>query len=484
MRRQLTCAAAGMAAALAFAAPAGAADWTAGAFTAGDPFFADVGMGNGGYDVQHYSLGLDYDPATQILDGKAKIRLIPTQDLDRFDLDLRTGINEEGEGLTVSRVAIGNQEPDWFTEGVQELVISPRPKLHAGRTYTVEVDYSGIPATVFDPDNSREGWVKNQDGAFVVNEPQGAPGWFPANDDMNDKATYDYAITVPEGNVALGNGRLLSSVTDGGKTTWRWHEDSPMASYLTTATNGDFDLTTQTGPNGLPIYSAVDSRGDSSATNGFSAANKATIAGHIAAQPGILQVLSDLFGPYPFSSAGGVWDRGGVGYALESQTKPMYDGTASRSTVVHELAHQWFGDSVTPEVWPDIWLNEGFARFAEWIYTEKTGGQSAQTSFNTAYAAGPTSQRWTIAPRGIPGPAQLFADTAYTRGGMTLQALRVKIGDDVFFPMLRKWHADHRHGNATTEDFIELAEAESGQQLDAFFDIWLFQPTKPAPGSW
>ena len=485
MRRQLACAAAGMAAALVLAAPAGAADWTAGAPTANDPFFGDVGMGNGGYDVQHYSLDLAYDPATQILDGKAKIRLIPTQDLDQFNLDLRTKQEGDTEGLTVSRVAIGNQKPAWFTEGVQELVISPRPKLHAGRTYIVEVDYSGIPATVIDPDDSFEGWVKNQDGAFVVNEPQGAPGWFPANDDMNDKATYEFAITVPEGNVAIGNGRMVGpAVTSGGKTTWRWAEDSPMASYLTTATNGDFDLTTQTGPNGLPIYSAVDSRGDSAATNGFSATQKATIAGHIAAQPGIIQVLTELFGPYPFSSAGGVWDRGGVGYALESQTKPMYDGTASRGTVVHELAHQWFGDSVTPEVWPDIWLNEGFARFAEWMYTERTGGQTAQVSFNAAYATPATSSIWTIAPRGIPGPAQLFASTAYTRGGMTLQALRVKIGDAVFFPMLRKWHADNRHGNATTEDFIELAEAASGQQLDTFFDIWLFQPTKPAPGSW
>jgi len=137
---------------------------------------------------------------------------------------------------------------------------------------------------------------------------------------------------------------------------------------------------------------------------------------------------------------------------------------------------------VTPEVWPDIWLNEGFARFAEWIYNERTGGQSAQASFNSAYATGPTSSIWTIAPRAIPDASELFASTAYTRGGMTLQALRVKIGDAVFFPMMRKWHADNRHGNATTEDFIALAEAESGQQLDHFFDVWLYQPTKPT--SW
>ena len=157
-----------------------------------------------------------------MLDGKAKVTLIPTQDLDQFNLDLR-------DWFGVSRVAIGNQRAAYFQEDEQELVITPRPKLHAGRTYTVEVDYRGVPETVVDPDDSFEGWVKNPDGAFVVNEPQGSPGWFPVNDDPNDKATYDFAITVPEGRVAIGNGILLSSVTDGGRTTWRWREDSPMA---------------------------------------------------------------------------------------------------------------------------------------------------------------------------------------------------------------------------------------------------------------
>jgi aminopeptidase N len=477
LKRTISCAAAGIAAALVLAVPAGAADWTAGAPTSGDPFFPQ--MGNGGYDVQHYSLDLDYDPATQVLDGSARITLVPTQDLDQFNLDLR-------DWFGVSRVAVGKHPAAYFQEDDQELVITPRPKLHSGRTYTVEVDYLGVPETVVDPDDSFEGWVKNPDGAFVVNEPQGSPGWFPVNDDPNDKATYDFAITVPEGNVAIGNGRLLSSVTDGGRTTWRWREDSPMASYLTTATNGDFVLTIQTGPNGLPIYDAVDSKGDSLATNGFSAAQKTTIAGHIAAEPQIIQVLTELWGPYPFTSAGGVYDRGGVGYHLESQTKPMYDGVPSRTTVVHELAHQWFGNSVTLSVWRDIWLNEGFARFSEWMYNERTGGQTAQQQFlaTANYGTAATSSNWNIPPALIPGAANLFVPSfpSYNRGAMTLQALRVKIGDAVFFPMMRKWYADNRDSNVTTEQFIALAESASGQQLDAFFDVWLYQPGKPT--SW
>ena len=266
------------------------------------------------------------------------------------------------------------------------------------------VDYSGVPATVVDPDDSFEGWVKNQDGAFVVNEPQGAPGWFPANDDPNDKATYDFAITVPAGNVAIGNGRLLSSVTDGGKTTWRWREDSPMASYLTTATNGDFDLTIQTGPNGLPIYSAVDSRGDSLATNGFSAAQKATIAGHIAAQPGIIQVLIDLFGPYPFSSAGG----GGTAAAWATRSSrrrsrcttgrpPGHRRPRARAPVVRRqrdavgVAGHLAQRGLRPLRGVDVHRADG----------RPVGAGVVRHRLRDARA---TSSIWTIAPRGIPGP--------------------------------------------------------------------------------
>ena len=178
-----------------------------------------------------------------MLDGSATLTITPTQDLDRFNLDLR-------DFLAVSRVEVGGHRAGFARSGEQELIVTPRPKLHAGRTYAVEVDYAGVVEPVVDPDDSIEGFVPTSDGAFVVGEPQGAPGWFPSNDNPRDKATYDFAITVPAGNTALANGVLLNSVTDGGNTTWRWRERSPMATYLATATNGQFDLTTAVGPGG------------------------------------------------------------------------------------------------------------------------------------------------------------------------------------------------------------------------------------------
>ena len=300
---------------------------------------------------------------------------MPTQDLDQFNLDLR-------DWFGVSRVAVGKHRAAYFQEDGQELVITPRPKLHAGRTYTVDVDYRGVPETVVDPDDSFEGWVKNQDGAFVVNEPQGSPGWFPVNDDPNDKATVRHGD-----HGARGQGRdrqrraavlrhrrreddlaLARGLADGELPDDR-HQRRLRRSRSTPARTGCRSTTRSTRRATPPPRTAS------------APPKKATAALRFAAQPQIIQVLTDLWGPYPFSSAGAVIDRGGVGYALESQSKPMYDGVPGQSTVVHELAHQWFGDSVTLSVWRDIWLNEGFARFSEWMYNERTGGQTAQQQF-------------------------------------------------------------------------------------------------------
>jgi aminopeptidase N len=445
---------------VAVAAPASAQSFVAGPPGLGDPYFPLAG--NGGYDAKHYSLDLDYQRAGNQLDATATIFAIATQSLRQFDLDLR--------GFEISRLMV-NGLPAGFTRDGQELIVTPRIGLRAGRPFVVQIDYAGQPAQVVDPDGSSESWVLTADGAFVVNEPQGSPGWYPANDNPRDKATYDFAITVPEGITAIGNGRLISSRTHRGKTTWRWLEASPMASYLATATNGVFELRTSRA-GGVPLYHAVDP-----------AEVPSGAFDRLAAEGEIIDFFSKLYGPYPFSSGGGVVDHAPeVGYALESQTKSQYDRTPDASTVVHEISHQWFGNSISLTVWPDIWLNEGFAKFSEWIYDERHSGPPAQQAFDALYARNSTDPFWARPPANLGGPEFLFTSPAYDRGGMTLQALRGKIGDAKFFELLREWYARNRNGNVTTADFIDLAEDVSDRQLDRFFDIWLYRPGKPV--SW
>ncbi|MEV0720806.1 M1 family aminopeptidase, partial [Asanoa sp. NPDC050611] len=422
LRRALTGAVAALTA-LAVATPAAAhGGSTIGSPGLGDPYFPLAG--NGGYDVRHYSLDLDYVRATNFLDGTAVITARATQNLTRFDLDLR--------GFTISSLRVDGA-PARFTRDGQELIVSPRKMLRAGRTFTVRVDYAGTPTEVIDPDGSSEGWVPTEDGAFVVNEPQGSPGWYPANDNPRDKATFDFTVTVPKGITAIGNGKLISKRDHKGKTTWRWREDSPMAPYLATVTNGVFELrVSKVGR--IPLYHAVDP-----------AEVPKGAFDRLAAEAEVITFFSELYGPYPFTSGGGVVDHAPqVGYALESQTKSQYDRTPGAGTVVHEIAHQWFGDSVSLTVWPDIWLNEGFAAFSEWIYTEKHGGRTAQQAFDQSFSRPATSTFWNRPPGDMGGPEFMFGSAAYDRGAMTLQALRVKIGDRAFFALLRDWYARNR----------------------------------------
>jgi aminopeptidase N len=443
--------------ALVLAAPAAAQQFSAGSSGLDDPFFPFAG--NGGYDVKHYSLGLDYDPATDVLVGDAKIVAVAKQNLSRFNLDLR--------GFAISDLEVNRSNAQFARDG-QELIVTPRRGLRRGHPFVVEVSYEGVPAVIIDPDGSSEGWVHTDDGAFVVNEPQGSPGWYPANDNPRDKATYDFRITVPEGKTALGNGVLVNKRTRRGKTTWTWLSLTPMAPYLATATNGDFRFWRDRGPHGLPIYNAVAPE--------FGTEPDAVLA----KQPEIISFFSDLVGRYPAEAAGAIVDTGDVGYALETQTKPNYDGVPDESTVVHEISHEWFGNSISLTIWPDIWLNEGFAAFAEWIYAERHGGTTAAAVLDTECARAATSSFWRLPP-GNPGtPARLFAGQVYTRGGMTLQKLRETVGDAAFFRILRRWYAENRRGNVVTADFIELSERISGRELSSFFDTWLYQPVKPA----
>lgn len=447
--------------ALVGATPAGAAPAAArpapGAPGAGDPYFPQ--QGNGGYDVRTYGLDLRYEPATRRLDGTAAIVATATQALSRFDLDLR--------GFTVRKVTV-NGRPAAFTRSGQELRITPARALRRGAPFLVTVAYGGVPAVITDPDDSIEGFVPTDDGAFVVGEPQGAPGWFPSNDTPKDKATYTVRMNVPAGITAVGNGRLLSQRTRAGRTTFLWHESRPMATYLATITLGRFQVHRATAGR-IPVYVALDPR---------EAAAAKPVTDRI---PEIIKYEQSVFGPYPFETVGAIVDHApDVGYALESQTKPNFDSAPDLATLVHELAHQWFGDSVSITKWRDIWLNEGFATYSEWLWSAHTGGRTAQQSFDRLYATPASDADLWTPPTGDPGgPADIFGTPSYDRGAMTLQVLRNRIGDRAFFTVLKTWAAQHRYGNATTAQFIALAERVSHQNLESLFRAWLYTPGKP-----
>ena len=430
-----------------------------GAPGAGHPYFPLAG--NGGYDVRSYGLDLSYTPAARRLDGTAVIVATAAKNLSRFDLDLRA--------MSVRSVTVDGR-PAAFTRRGQELRVTPARALRAKTRFVVAVAYGGVPEVITDPDGSIEGWVPTDDGAFVVNEPQGAPGWFPVNDTPTDKATYTVRISVPAGLTAVGNGRLVSQRTAAGRTTFVWHEGRPMASYLSTITLGRFQVH-RTTAGAIPVYVALDPR---------EAAAAEPVTDRI---PEIIAWQQSLFGPYPFETVGAIVDRAPeVGYALESQTKPNFDSAPDVPTLVHELAHQWYGDSVTLSSWKDIWLNEGFATYAEWLWSEHTGGDTAQALFDEDYAT-PASDTEFWGPAGDPGgPENLFGSPSYDRGAMTLHALRTEIGDRAFFRLLKTWSAQHRYGNVTTPQLIALAERISGKNLDRLFRVWLYQPGKPT--SW
>ncbi|NUR66328.1 MAG: M1 family metallopeptidase [Streptomyces sp.] len=435
-----------------------AAPPTAGSSGAGDPYFPLAG--NGGYHVHHYDLTLRYDPASRHLDGTAVLTARATQGLNRFNLDLN--------GLKVTGLKVGRDKADFSRHG-QELTVTPRKALHKGQWFRVTVTYAGKPAPVTDPDGSLDGWIPTDDGAFVAGEPQGAMTWFPANNHPKDKASYDFTITVPDGRTAVANGVLLGRHSAHGKTTFRWRQSEPMAAYLATATVGKFKVTQYTTRDGIQVYNAVDPR-------------EAAAADPVLKKlPSVLEWESGLFGPYPFKAAGSIVDRApNVGYALETQTRPVYDQAPDLSTLVHESAHQWFGDSVSLTSWKDIWLNEGFATYAEWLYEEQHGGDSAQKTFDALYARPASDDLWEFPP-GDPGSgANIFGTPVYARGAMALHELRTAVGDRTFLRILRAWTAEHRDGHGTTAQFVALAERASGKDLDGLFRTWVYGQGKPS----
>jgi aminopeptidase N len=453
----------------------GGGRYAPGADGSGDAYFPHAG--NGGYDVQDYNLALRYEPPTDPavltgrLQGVATVTLRATEDVSSVNFDLR--------GLDVTSVRVGGKSraAQWSqtqdeANRAWELTVGLRPKLKAGRTTTVVIEYGGTTGQPLDIGGDPYGWFTTADGAMVVNEPDGAATWYPVNDDPEDKATYTFRITVPKGKTAVANGLpAREPYTRAGWTTWTWRASDPMASYLSTASVGDYALTRDTGPNGLPIINAVD--------DGVTGDNLAETTASLELQPEMIAFLEGQFGPYPFESFGAIVDDDSVGYALETQTRPVYSEVARESTVLHELGHQWFGNAVSPADWQDIWLNEGWATYLEWLWAEHRGTATLADQFAATVALLDTDEGWAL-NIADPGPENLFATAVYERGAAALHALRAEIGDDAFFAGARLWLARYNDRAATTEDFEAVMEEASGRQLGAFFDDWLREGDRPA----
>jgi aminopeptidase N len=433
----------------------------------GDPYYPDYG--NGGYDVGHYDIKLRYYPDTDKLTGTTTITATATADLSTFDLDFV---------LDVSSARVNNRPAGFARQGDHELVVTPARNLRRGDLMTIVVQYSGTPSQV-----TAEGftaWVRTADGALAEGEPEIAWWWFPSNDHPRDKATFDVSVLVPDGTSVISNGVLTRRARPElpGWSRWNWQEAEPMATYLAFMDIGQYDIHTDTSADGTPIITAYSTSLD--------VAEAAAARANVERTDEVVDWESGIFGPYPFDARGGVvTPENSMGYALENQTRPVYDGAFwargdAMYVVVHENAHEWYGDSVSVHNWRDVWLNEGFASYAEWLWSDAQGEGTTQELFDFTYAQHPADDPFWQVTIGDPGVAHLFDDPVYDRGAMTLQALRLAVGDDAFFTILRDWAAQHAYADGSIAQFEALAAHVSGQNLDALFTAWLFTPSRPA----
>ncbi|GAA4001282.1 M1 family metallopeptidase [Allokutzneria multivorans] len=441
--------------------PAAAGPNDVGAPGIGDEYYP--GDGNGGYDVSHYDIRLRYQPADDKLWGTTVITAKPTQRLTEFNLDF---------AIDPKSVLVNNL-PAKFSRTGTELKVTPAQQVHQGLLTTIVVEYEATPSTItIDGQNN---WKRTPDGALAVDEPHVSAWWYPSNDHPTDKATFDVSVSVPDGTAALSNGKLAGKSSRAGWTRWNWRSTKPQATYLTFLAVGKYEVVTGTGHKGQPLVNAYG-------TNLGEAADAAKAS--IERTPEVIAFLEDYFGDYPFEAQGGVVPSSGLGFALENQTRPVYSPAffsagSHVSVVVHELAHQWAGDSVSVAKWRNIWLNEGFASYAEWLWSEAKGEGTAQEIFDHYYQRPAEDPAWQVVT-GDPTPAKLFDGFGvYTRGPMALHQLRNAVGLDTFKKILKTWNTDKKYGNATIEQFIALSEKISGKPLYDLFQKWLFTKGKP-----
>ena len=430
-----------------------------GAAGIGDSYFPLDG--NGGIDVLHYDVRDRYDFASGLLRGRTILTLLATTDLSRFNLDFL---------LKATRVRVNGKRASFDRGNQHELRITPGTPVRAGQRLSVEVRYAGRPAdaTYLGASN----WLADAREVVTINEPHMASWWFPANDHPRDKATMDVRITVPKRHKVISNGAQIDRVVKGKLATTHWRTSEPIVPYLAFFAAGSFEVR----------RGSLDGRAFVVAVSKQLPSRVRRASMRVMLQSASLTAwLETQLGPYPFSSTGGVVTSLNPGFALETQTRPVYPavGPESRQLLVHEIAHQWFGDSVSVDRWRDIWLNEGFATFMEQRWHESIGDRTADQWLSDTYDGLRDNPAFWALPIDDPGADRIFDQAIYIRGAMTLQALRNRIGEDVFWTLLRTWAAARAGSNGSVADFRALAAAISGQDLAAFFDTWLQGTVRP-----
>ena len=426
----------------------------------GDPYYPEAG--NGGYDVDHYDLDLTWRPDVGRMDGVATVTATATQELPELSLD--------AIDLTIASVTVDGAEATAEPTGERDLVVTPEAPLAAGADFTVVVEYSAASQTIQGAYPVDPGWVADGEEVYVIFEPHGAATLFPVNDHPSDKASYGFRVTVPAELEVVTNGLHAGTEQGDGVVTWVYDAPDPMASYLVQLVIGELVFVESTGPGGLPIRHAFD------------ADIADEFAGSMDRTGEMIEVFNDLFGPYPFVAYGAVVVDERLGFALETQTLSIFgtDAAHSEQVVAHELAHQWFGDAVSPATWQDIWLNEGFATYAELMWQE-ADGDGGPDQFAAAYGGG---SPMLDVPPADPGASTLFDASVYDRGALTLHVLRDEIGDDAFMTLVQTWFSTYSGRSASTADFEAMAEEISGQELTDLFDAWLRAPEMPNLDDW
>ena len=418
------------------------------------------GHGDESYDVTDYGLELSYKVEGNSLTGKAKLTCVANEDLDRLHVDLH--------GLRVSRVTVdGATVKHSHRKGALDLRLGGT--IAEGRTFTVSVQYSGHPAPIPSKTLDAAGWEELSDGVIVASQPHGAPSWFPCNDRPANKAAYRITITAPSAYQVVCNGTLASTQRHASSVKWVYEQPEPMATYLATVQIGRYQ------------------RVDVDAVVPLSAA----VPGHLAPQydeafgrqPEMLELFTRLFGDYPFAGYTVVVTEDELEIPLESQGLSTFgsnflstDWRAER-LIAHEMSHQWFGNSLTLGRWRDIWLHEGFACYCEWLWSEESGKETAhEQAVKHWHRLEDADQDLLLSD---PGPELMFDDRVYKRGALLLHALRLTVGEDVFFDLLRAWVAEHAHSTVSTEMFVALAQEQSGQELNELFEAWLDETDLP-----